>query len=205
MYKTVLFRSRSVPDLESSTANEANQEMELKVLRTRFAAILFPSLQIASAAPNVHVLSAINTGDKFTASCQQISDLPSLGAIEILSGYEIYSFSNSDCIGWTKNTSGLVMIDDISANQAPAQSYILATAQPDLTARAPPGTQWYVMKVCTEASLQGLCQSFTTSQTTTCQNVAADIAEKAASIFLPYVTKVALLHTDIDCGSANAI
>jgi hypothetical protein len=179
--------------------------MELKVLHIYLAAILFSSLQIASAASSVHVLSAINTSDKFTASCKQIPDLPSLGAIEIPSGYEIYSFSSSNCTGWTKNTSGLVIIDNISANQAPAQSYILAISQPDLTARAPPGAQWYVMKVCTEASLQGLCQSFTTSQTTTCQNAAADIAEKAASMFLPYVSKVALLHTDIDCRSANAV
>jgi hypothetical protein len=33
----------------------------------------------------------------------------------------------------------------------------------------------------------------------------ADIAEKGASVFLPYVTKVALLHTDINCGSADAV
>jgi len=131
--------------------------MELKILCIRFAAILFSSLQIASAAPGVHVFSVINTSDKFTAACQQIP-----------SGYEIYSFSNSDGTEWTKTTSGLVMIGDISAKQAPAQSYILATAQPDLTARSPPGAQWYVMKVCTKPSLEGLCQSFTTSQTSMC-------------------------------------
>jgi hypothetical protein len=142
--------------------------MELKFLCIRFAAILFSSLQIASAAPGVHVFSVINTGDKFTAACQQISDLPSSGVVEIPSGYEIYSFSNSDGTEWTKTTSGLVMIGDIGAKQAPAQSYILETAQPDLTARSPPGAQWYVMKVCTKPSLEGLCQSFTTSQTSTC-------------------------------------